>query len=57
MNNPRTTIAGILTIVAAVAVAVKSLLLGATVDWATTVSAVMAALVGLGLWAAKDGGS
>jgi len=36
---------------------VKGVLLGATVDWSATIAAIMAALAGLGLWAAKDGGA
>ena len=57
MSNPKTTIAGILSIIIAIALAVKGVLLGATVDWSATIAAIMAALAGLGLWAAKDGGA
>ena len=57
MQNPKTTIAGILTILVAVALAVKGVLTGTSVDWSATVTAILAALAGLGLWGAKDGGT
>lgn len=57
MNNPKTTVVGILSLIIAIAMAVKGLLMGATVDWSATIAAVMAALTGLGFWASTDGGA
>jgi hypothetical protein len=54
MKNWKTTVAGVLTVIIAVSMTVKSLLLGTPVDWSAVITSLTAAATGLGLWAAKD---
>lgn len=54
MNNPKTTIAGYLTLVAAVTVLVSHLLTGGLVTG--DITAVMGAAAGVGLIMGRDGG-
>ena len=56
MKNPKTTIIGILTIIATVALAAKAVLTGgwAAIDAQTVIQTVIGALVGMGFIKAAD---